>query len=260
MISSCDQLGNEHQWNEFPKRIISLVPSITELIWDLGLQNELKGITKFCIHPNEMFQTKTRIGGTKNINHSLIENLRPDLIIGNKEENTKEDIDELRKHYPVWMSDVNTIEEAISMIQELGRITNKESNAAKIISAINFPEIKLSETKKVVYLIWHEPCFAVGKNTFIDDMIRIAGFENCIHENRYPEISGEMISDLNPDYLFLSTEPFPFQKNHFNHYKNFISKDKIRLVDGEMFSWYGSRMTKAKTYFENLRLELNQGS
>lgn len=260
MISSRDQLGREIKWNEFPKRIISLVPSISELIWDLGLHNELVGITKFCIHPDEMFQSKTRIGGTKNINHSLIENLQPDLIIGNKEENTKDDMDELMKHYPVWMSDVNTVTEAISMIHELGKITGKEQNANKIISEISFSEIKLSENKKVIYLIWHEPCFAVGKNTFIDDMMRNAGFCNCIHENRYPEISGEMIRDLNPDYLFLSNEPFPFQKNHFNHYKNFISENKIKLVDGEMFSWYGSRMIKANVYFEKLRLELNQGS
>ena len=260
MITSRDQLGREINWNEFPKRIISLVPSISELIWDLGLQNELIGITKFCIHPQEMFQNKTRIGGTKNINHSIIESLKPDLIIGNKEENTKDDIDELMKHYPIWMSDVNTIFEAIYLINELGKITNKEIESKKIISKINISPIKFQPIKKVIYLIWHEPCFAVGKNTFINDMLKNAGFNNCIKENRYPEITGEMIHDLNPDFLFLSSEPFPFQNNHIEYYKNFIAEEKIKLVDGEMFSWYGSRMTKANIYFQQLREELNQRS
>lgn len=260
MITSRDQLGREISFLEFPKRIISLVPSISELIWDLGLQNELTGITKFCIHPDEMYKNKTRIGGTKNINHSLIEKLQPDLIIGNKEENTREDIDELMKKYPVWMSDVNTCDDALSMIKELGRITNKESGATEILSKINFPPQNSNKNKKVVYLIWHEPSFAVGKNTFIDDMMSKSGFSNCIEYTRYPEVSGEMIRDLNPDYLFLSTEPFPFQKIHFDYYKNFIPENKIKLVDGEMFSWYGSRMIKTQAYFEKLRVELNQGS
>jgi ABC-type Fe3+-hydroxamate transport system substrate-binding protein len=260
MINSRDQLGREIVLPNYPKRIISLVPSITELIWDLGLQEELIGITKFCIHPNDMFQTKTRIGGTKNINHSLIENLKPDLIIGNKEENTKDDIDELIKSFHVWMSDVNTIDDALSMIRELGRITNKESNANKIIDQINFPALNISENKNVIYLIWHEPCFAVGGNTFIDDMLKNTGFNNCIKENRYPEITGELIRDLNPDFLFLSSEPFPFQNNHIEYYKKFISENKIKLVDGEMFSWYGSRMIKASNYFEQLKEELNQRS
>ena len=260
MISSRDQLGREIVLPNYPKRIISLVPSITELIWDLGLQEELIGITKFCIHPNEMFQKKTRIGGTKNININLIKGLKPDLIIGNKEENTKDDIDELKNKFPVWMSDVNTIDDAISMIRELAKITNRESNATKIMNEINFPLLNISENKKVIYLIWHEPCFAVGSNTFINAMLKNAGYNNCIRENRYPEITGDIIRDLNPDFLFLSSEPFPFQKNHIEYYKNFIAEDKIKFVDGEMFSWYGSRMTKATIYFNQLRKELNQRS
>jgi ABC-type Fe3+-hydroxamate transport system substrate-binding protein len=257
MINSQDQLGREIVLPDFPRRIISLVPSITELIWDLGLQDELIGITKFCIHPDEMFQKKTRIGGTKNINISLIQNLKPDLIIGNKEENTKDDIDELIKIFPVWMSDVNTIDDAIAMIKEIGRITNKTVEANKIIKGIKLPLKNISESKNVIYLIWHEPCYAVGGLTFINDMLLNTGFNNCIKEYRYPEITGEMIRDINPDFLFLSSEPFPFQKSHIEYYKNFIPEEKIKLVDGEMFSWYGSRMTKAFEYFKKLQIELN---
>lgn len=258
MIESRDQLGREIRLSDFPKRIISLVPSISELIWDLGLKDELIGITKFCIHPDEMFRTKTRIGGTKNIHISEVKNLNPDLIIGNKEENTKEDIEELAKHFPVWMSDVNTFEDAIHLIQETGKITGKEENAKNIIGRIRSQEIPFKEKIKVIYLIWHEPCFAAGKNTFIDAMLEKSGFSNCITQLRYPEITGMEIKELSPDFLFLSTEPFPFQKNHFEYYSRFLSEEKIKIVDGEMFSWYGSRMMKAFPYFEGLYKDLNQ--
>jgi ABC-type Fe3+-hydroxamate transport system substrate-binding protein len=258
MIESRDQLGREINLSAFPRRIISLVPSISELLWDLGLKDELIGITKFCIHPDEMFRTKTRIGGTKNIQHSIVNDLKPDLIIGNKEENTKEDIEELEKHFPVWMSDVNTFEDAIGLIKEIGTITDRKDSSEKIIKNIQDTDFSFVKKPRVIYLIWHEPCFAVGKNTFIDAMLEKSGFLNCITEPRYPEISGTKIQELNPDFLFLSTEPFPFRENHFEHYSRFLPKEKIKIVDGEMFSWYGSRMIKAFPYFKKLRSELNQ--
>ncbi len=107
-----------------PKRIICLVPSLTELLYDLGLDNKVIGITKFCIKPNSWFKSKNRIGGTKNVHFDKIKELNPDLIIGNKEENSKTDIETLEKDFTVWMSDINTYKEALIAIQEIATICN----------------------------------------------------------------------------------------------------------------------------------------
>ncbi len=254
-MQSVDQLGNHLTFTEAPKKIISLVPSISELLWDLNLQNELCGITKFCIHPDEMYRTKTRVGGTKNIDPVKIGELKPDLIIANKEENTFSDINLLKEKYPVWISDVNSVEDAFDMIHEIGKITDTSSESEEIISKMNF-SANTEKKLKIIYLIWNEPLMAVGKNTFIDAMIDVAGFENVISKSRYPQISLDEIAELNPDYLFLSTEPFPFKENHKFIFSNILSPEKIKLVDGEMFSWYGSRMRLASDYFEKLRNEL----
>jgi ABC-type Fe3+-hydroxamate transport system substrate-binding protein len=251
-FSSVDQLGRTIHLNGFPKKIISLVPSQSELLWDLGLQKELVGITKFCIHPEEMFQTVSRVGGTKNIDHAKVEKLNPDLIIANKEENTKEDIDALTENYNVWISDINNLSDAKKMIAEIGRITDKQNEANLILDKISFPPTN-KERKKIIYLIWNEPMMCAGKNTFIDEMIHLAGFENCITANRYPEITFEEIQKIKPDYLFLSTEPFPFGEKHVGLFDQKIKPVKSVLVDGEMFSWYGSRLILAKDYFCSLR-------
>ncbi len=249
-LISTDQLNQKIVLENYPTRIISLVPSQSELLYDLGLREELIGITKFCIHPQEMFNSVQRIGGTKNIDLNAIKKSNPDLIIGNKEENTQEDINALKENHKVWMSDVNTLQDATNMIQELGRMTNRNKEAEAILKKIHFNHQK--NGKKVIYLIWNNPMMAVGKNTFIDAMIEAAGFENCLSENRYPEITLEKIKELQPDYLFLSTEPFPFKNSHCEDLQMKIPFTKVMLVDGEMFSWYGSRLIKAQKYFSEL--------
>ena len=138
-----DQTGRSISLADTPQRIISLVPSQTELLFDLGLDKEVTGITKFCIHPKEWLRTKTRVGGTKQLKMDIIHQLQPDLIIANKEENVKEQIEELQQHYPVWISDVNNLNHAHEMIQQIGSITNKQQQANKINSNIreNFSQL-----------------------------------------------------------------------------------------------------------------------
>lgn len=247
---SIDQLNNKITFGEIPSRIVSLVPSQSELLYDLGIGEKLVGITKFCIHPKIMFDSLQRVGGTKNLDIETIKKLNPDLIIGNKEENTKSDIEELKKYFNVWMSDINSVEEALLMIKEVGKLVGKEKEAQQILNQINFPSRK--NGKKVIYLIWNNPMMAAGKKTFIDAMISAAGYENIIFENRYPEVNLEIIAELNPDYLFLSTEPFPFKETHCNELQHKIPNTKVVLVDGEMFSWYGSRLIHSAKYFEQL--------
>lgn len=243
-----------------PKKIISLVPSITELLHDLGLQNEVVGVTKFCIHPKEWCTTKAKIGGTKKVKMDIVADLQPDLIIGNKEENTKEDISELEKRYKVLMTDVNSFEEALDMIELIGSVCNKEKESRLLTNQLRsiHKDHKSHDFKSAIYLIWKDPYYAVGQQTFINDMLTISGFKNLVLEPRYPETSIEIINDMSPEYLLLSTEPYPFANKHIRELIPYLTNIKPILVDGEMFSWYGSRLLKSFAYFEQLKLELDK--
>src|SRR6185437_6810940 len=125
-----DMMGNKVVLNYPPRRIISLVPSQTELLYDLGLDGTVVGITKFCVHPNEWFRNKKRVGGTKTLHLNIIEELQPDLIIANKEENTREQIETLSTAYPVWVSNIQTISDGLDMIRKVGELVGKSTEAA----------------------------------------------------------------------------------------------------------------------------------
>lgn len=249
-----DQLHREIEIPFPPKRIISLVPSQTELLFDLGLDDEVVGITKFCIHPEVKFKRKEKIGGTKQLNLVKIRSLKPDLIIGNKEENGQQQIEELRQEFPVWMSDIYNLEDALMMIKGVGEVVNRETEANEISNHIqkSFESLVIHPTKKALYFIWKDPYMLAGKNTFIDEMLQRSGFENMIQEQRYPEFSLAQLSSMQPESVFLSSEPYPFKEKHIQELKEIWPKADIKLVDGEMFSWYGSRLLKAADYFKTL--------
>jgi ABC-type Fe3+-hydroxamate transport system substrate-binding protein len=237
-------------------RIISLVPSQTELLVDLGLRDKLVGITKFCVHPKGLKKEVQLIGGTKNVKIDLVRSLNPDLVIGNKEENNQTDIEELEKSLPAWMSDIFNLEDALVMIRKVGEITGTSEKAEEIVSKIreNFSRLEnLKRTNRtVLYLIWKNPYIAAGSNTFIDAMLSTLGFQNAMQEERYPEVK---LEEVNPDFIFLSSEPFPFKEKHIEELQKQFPGSKVVLVDGEYFSWYGSRLIHAPAYFEDL---LNQ--
>lgn len=257
MPSYIDQLNREVIIAENPARIISLVPSQTELLADLGLEEEVIGITKFCVHPGAWFRNKTRIGGTKTVNIELVKRLQPDLIIANKEENVKEQITALEKIAPVWVSDINTIEDALLMIESIGRITNKNVAAKKITEEINesLRQLSLQPKKKIrtAYLIWKDPYMAAGGDTFISDVMQRSGFENVLFDiPRYPVITPEILLEKNTELLLLSSEPYPFKQKHIDELQSQLPATKIICVDGEMFSWYGSRMRYLASYVLSL--------
>lgn len=256
-----DQMNRVVEIKQYPpKRIISLVPSITELLAYLNLEQELVGITKFCIHPEYVFKSKERIGGTKNLNIEKIKQLNPDLIIGNKEENVKEQIEELSKYSSVWMSDVNTYSDALDMIQRVGEITNRKELSYQLVLEIQeeFDKLKYSshllKDKKVLYLIWYQPYMAVGGNTYINDIILKTGAVNALSDkSRYVEISIEDILQMQPDYVLLSSEPFPFKEKHKAElHEKLHSNTKVILVNGEMFSWYGVKMKELPGYLKQI--------
>ncbi|WP_304064775.1 ABC transporter substrate-binding protein [Pedobacter glucosidilyticus] len=250
-----DQLGRTISINYPPQRIISLVPSQTELLFDLGLDEEVVGISKFCIHPAEQFQKKTKIGGTKTLNIDKIRALKPDLIIANKEENQQEHIEALAQEFPVWISDIHILAEALDMIIQVGKLTGTEAKAKEIATTIRSDFEALtpsSKPLKAAYFIWKHPYMLAAKHTFIDDMLKYCGFENVLTETRYPEITLEALQELQPQVILLSTEPYPFKQKHIEELQKYFPKAFITLVDGEMFSWYGSRLLKAPAYFSNL--------
>ncbi|MEI9943479.1 MAG: helical backbone metal receptor [Chitinophagaceae bacterium] len=257
-----DHTGRKIEVDRNPQRIISLVPSQTELLYDLGLDKEVVGITKFCVHPKEWFQAKTRIGGTKTAKMDLVHQLQPDLIIANKEENVKEQIEELAKQYPVWISDVNDLPGAYKMMKQVGKMTGKEIIADDLIARIkkNFTQLKILNAKlRTCYLIWKDPYMTVGGDTFIHSMIEIAGFENTFaQKKRYPEITIDDVMNAGCEVLLLPSEPFPFKQKHVDELKSLLPTIKIILVDGEMFSWYGSRMLYAAAYFKKLKTMISE--
>ncbi|SFU05532.1 ABC-type Fe3+-hydroxamate transport system, substrate-binding protein [Algoriphagus locisalis] len=248
-----DQLKRSVSLPSPPQRIISLVPSQTELLVDLGLEERLVGVTKFCVHPEGLRKLKTIVGGTKNYRMDVIDSLKPDLIIGNKEENEQEGIEALMGKYPLWMSDIYNLEDSLEMVASLGEMLGAKAKSEQLIKQLSKDFANpLAKKGKAVYLIWKDPIMVAGAETFINEMLGFAGYENLIRTSRYPQLSENELVELNPEHLLLSSEPFPFKENHIEYYHSLLPKAKIRLVDGEIFSWYGSRLLKAKAYCESL--------
>lgn len=248
-------MGRQVEAPAAPQRIISLVPSQTELLHDLGLGDRVVGITKFCVHPAHWLKEKNIIGGTKKFRFDVIDDLRPDLIIGNKEENYKEGVEELATKYPVWMSDIFDFDDALTMIQEVSGICNKEEEGRKLTAAIRkgLSTIRRLDLGKTLYLIWRKPYMAAGADTFIHKVLDMAGFQNCAPGPRYPEVTEQELMNLNPNQVLLSSEPYPFKVKHITEIKALLPDTEVRLVDGEIFSWYGSRLLKLPAYLESLQ-------
>ena len=254
-----DQIGRKLQFEETPKRIICLVPSLTELLVDLGLEDAIVGVTKFCVYPTHLRKFKTVVGGTKNINIDKIIALQPDIILCNKEENTQEIVSECSKIAQVYVSDIYTIKDTLEIVNWFGEIFNCEEKAIEINTKLhqlleNFKVfIKDKKTLKVAYLIWKNPWMVAGNKTFINHLLLLNKFENVFAEqDRYPEIELKNLEN-NADLILLSSEPYPFKEKHISEIKEYSKTSKIILVDGEYFSWYGSRLLKSFDYFRGLR-------
>lgn len=239
-----------------PRRIVSLVPSQTELLHALGLEEAVVGITKFCVHPETWFRTKTRVGGTKQLHLDKIEALAPDLIIGNKEENDRSQIEALAEKFPVWMSDIQTLEDALEMIAQVGTLLNREAAASALRTSIEQQFARLAKPESILraaYFIWRKPYMVAAGSTFIDSMLQRAGFENVFGAlSRYPEVTLEDLAKAKPDVILLSSEPYPFKNAHLEAFQRVCPLAVVQLVDGELFSWYGSRLLQAASYFRDL--------
>lgn len=258
-----DQLGRTVQLPTYPpRRIVSLVPSQTELLQALGMEAEVVGITKFCVHPADWFASKKRVGGTKTVDLEKVAALLPDLVIANQEENERDQVEYLAERFPVWVSDVKDLPTALDMIRGVGMAVGKGHRAAALVADIHSAFAALPDPAEpplaAAYLIWRKPYMAAGGDTFIHHLLEIAGFSNVFKEkSRYPVVSAHELADARPRVVLLSSEPYPFKEKHLDELAENCPESQVLLVDGEMFSWYGSRLLLAPPYFRELRLKLS---
>jgi len=234
-----------------PQRIVSLVPSQTELLWALGLQQEVVGITRFCVHPSDWRRTKSRVGGTKDFRVEQILALRPDWVLANKEENDQGRLSQLMMELPVWISDVRCIDSACAMMDSVGRITGRTEQALALTLQIQagFQALCPPLTgRRVLYAIWRDPWMFAGADTFIDAVLRQLGAVNVAASwpGRYPTPNPLQLPASGTDLILLSSEPFPFRMHHAQELFTLgLPLAEVRLVDGEHYSWYGPRLLAA---------------
>ena len=259
-----DQLSRIVFFEKRPRRIISLVPSQTELLHDLGLEDNIVGITKFCVHPFHYKSEKQVVGGTKQIKIDKIKSLKPDVILCNKEENTKTIVEACEQICSVHVSDIYSIQDTVELISQYALMFNKPKEAAKIIDKIQFnfkvfqSFIKDKPIIKVAYFIWRNPWMVAGNKTFINYLLKLNRYKNSYDNlERYPEVDISKIKEEgDPELIFLSSEPYPFNEKHALEIGRVSQHSRIIFVDGEYFSWYGSRLIKAFSYFKTLRNRL----
>jgi ABC-type Fe3+-hydroxamate transport system substrate-binding protein len=255
-----DQIGNSVVLALRPQRIVSLVPSITEYLSYLGLDAEVAGITKFCVHPQRWYSNKQRVGGTKTINLQVVQTIRPDFIIANKEENTLADIEALSQVCPVYVSDIASIQDALNMMIEIGKCCGRENLANQLVNKLLEMKSQIGGLTKVsaAYLMWYDPYMAAARNTFIHSMMELFQLENCFGNFvRYPVVEIQNLAQAKPDIVLLSSEPFPFKDDHVMILRPDLPNSHILLTDGELWSWYGSRMLEAFEHLWNWRMRLN---
>lgn len=248
-----DRVGRTITYNYPPKRIVSLCPGITDTLFSLNLKEELVGRTRFCIYPKEEVKEIPAVAGTKDIKIDKIHDVKPDLIIVEKEENTEAIVTELQEHYPVYVAEVQSIEEAHRMIVDMGELTDRKEEAKQLSTAIRdrFSALPSMEGKRAAYIIWKKPYMAVGRDTYIQSVLHEIGLINPFiqKEGRYPVITEEDFAAAKLDYVLLATEPYPFKEKHFEEFKRMMPETKPLLIDGEMF-WYGPRMLEAPLYLQ----------
>lgn len=255
-----DQMGRRLTVNWPPSRIVSLVPSQTELLFDLGIGERVVGVTDFCTEPADALRELARIGGTKRFLFDLIDALEPDLLIGNREENYPEGIERLAERHPVWMSDILRLEDALAMIRAVAELVGAGDAGPDLAGRIEDVFAALDAdgpAMRAAYLIWKKPWMVAAGGTFIDDMLRRAGFANVFGDRqRYPETGIEELRERAPDVVMLSSEPFPFGEGHVAELAEQLPDAHVIRVDAMPFSWYGSRLIDAPRYFRALRAKL----
>ena len=259
MVVRADASGVAVDLARPPRRIVSLVPSITETLCALGLADALVGITVYCVEPHAIVSGKTRIGGEKNPDLEKIRRLEPDLVIANIEENLRDHVETLRSwSIPVWVTYPRTVAEGIQLIADLGAVTSTEARAAEILGQIEplYDRVVSAAARRppvaVFYPIWRGPYMTINRDTYIHDMLRVCGARNVFAERpeRYPTVTLDEMAARRPAVILLPDEPFRFRRAHLADFAGYVDVPAVRggrihLVDGKPFSWHGPRIAEA---------------
>lgn len=239
-----------------PKRVVSLVPSLTELVWELGAQDRLVGRTRFCTEPPELTGFVPAFGGTKDPDIPSIAALQPDLVIANKEENRKEDIEALRaRGIRVVVTDPCTVRQAMDMVLQIGLLLGCEQAAREIHQATATAlQTNIDRPLRIFVPIWRKPLMAMGGDCYGSDVLLQAGGQNVFADRaRYPEVSKEEIAAARPDRILLPDEPYHFTEAHLAEFEDIAPTS---LISGQLLWWYGPRMATA---LQELRTILHPG-
>jgi len=256
MITSIDQIGTTVILDGPARRIVSLVPSQTAWFHALGLDDEMVGITRFCTLPDHWHKTKTRVGGTKDVHLDQVSALAPDLIVANREENVREQVEALSKIAPVWTSDVHDLDSAVGMMRGTAGLVGRENEAEALIEEmlIRFANMApLGHPLRTAYIIWKDPWMIVGGDTFIHDMMSRCGLVNVFADRkRYPQTGLNELAAKHCELILLSSEPYPFKEQDRDRLAALFPGVRVECTDGVPFSWYGGPLLQAPAAFRAL--------
>ena len=241
-----------------PRRIVSLIPSTTELLCALGLAEALVGVTVYCVEPRDVVRGKARVGGEKDPDLAAIRALAPDLVVANVEENRREDVDALRAAgLAVWVTYPRTVAEGLAMIRELGEVTGAREGARVLLDTLEplYAAVRARTAARppvsVFYPIWREPWMTIGADTYVHDLLATCGGANVFADRtRYPTTTLEEVAARRPEVILLPDEPFRFRRVHLRDFDAYpavpaVRDGRVHLVDGKPFSWHGPRLADA---------------
>ena len=239
-----------------PERIVSLVPSLTEALFALGVGPQVVGRTRYCTQPPRAVGRVAKVGGTKKVDAERVLGLEPDLVVAVKEENTREDIEGLKEAgVPVFVGAPETVEDALEMLRELADLVGATEDVAEaVLGPIERVYQRLrrepGRVRKVFAPIWKGPYMSVGSDTYVHDVLETCGGENvCGSFARYPVVSLEGVEVLEPEVVLLPDEPYPFSAEDLAGFYALdipaAREDRIHLIDGKLLTWYGPRMASS---------------
>jgi ABC-type Fe3+-hydroxamate transport system substrate-binding protein len=268
-INIRDDLGGELTLDGVPRRIVSLVPSITETVIGLGAADRLVGINNYCVYPADVVKDIRKVGGTKGFSMDVIDAVGPDLILANKEENRKHQIETLRESYPVFVTYPRTVEGAVKMILDLGVLTDTQERASEHAASCDFflESIDLSiagPPLRTVCMIWRDPWMAVGPDSYVSALLDRIGFVNVFTkaDGRYPETTLDAVIERQPEVIILPSEPYAFRKQDKDELDDLLSARGVMAstlrMDGSLLTWFGTRTIKGLRFLYDTKARLTR--